>query len=67
MFVKLTNSSPEFLGHSIVIKKDLIVTVYGGDALRPEGTTEKVTFVFAPPHGTWEVQETVEQVFKLLK
>ena len=68
MFITLTNASPSFRGQKIAIKKDLIVTVHQNDALvREDGTIEQVTFIFVPPHGTWEVTETLEEVMDLLK
>jgi len=68
MFITLTNSSPAFRGQKIAIKKDLIVTVHRDDAIvREDGTIEAVTFIFVPPHGTWEVSETLEEVMHLLK
>ena len=73
MFITLTNASPAFAGRKITINKSQIVSVWRGDALRAvegEGTqpeTEEVTFVFVPPHGTWEVAESHETVIELLK
>jgi hypothetical protein len=48
------------------------VSIWRGDAPRATdedgNVTEKeeVTLVFVPPHGTWEVEETHEQVLALL-
>lgn len=73
MFITLTNASPAFAGKKITINKSQIVSVWRGDALRAsldDGTatdTQEVTFVFVPPHGTWEVSETHEEVIELLK
>jgi hypothetical protein len=68
MFITLTNSSPAFRGQKIAIKKDLIVTIHRNETfVREDGTIEQVTFVFVPPHGTWEVSETLEEIMKLLK
>jgi hypothetical protein len=72
MFITLTNASPAHKGKKITINQEHIVTVWRGDAARAadeDGTVteqEQVTFVFVPPHGTWEVEETHEQVIKLL-
>ena len=72
MFITLTNASPAHLGKKITINRTHIVSVWRGDAVRAadeDGTvTEKqeVTFVFVPPHGTWEVEETHEAVIELL-
>jgi len=68
MFITLTNSSPQYRGQKISIRKDLIVTVHRNDAVvREDGTIEAVTFIFVPPHGTWEVTETLDEVMDLLK
>ena len=67
MFITLTNSSPAFRGQKIAIRKDLIVTVHRNTAVvREDGTIEEVTFIFVPPHGTWEVAETLEEVMTLI-
>jgi hypothetical protein len=72
MFITLTNASPAHAGKKITINKTQIVSVWRGDAVRAveeDGTvTEKqeVTFVFVPPHGTWEVEESHETVIDLL-
>ena len=66
MFIKLTNASPAFRGREIAIKKDMIVTVHRNTAIREDETVEEVTYVFVPPHGTWEVTETVEEVLDLM-
>lgn len=65
-FISLTNSAPAHRGHRIAISKELIVTVHNAIATRDDGLTELVTYVFCPPHGTWEVSETYEQVLELL-
>jgi hypothetical protein len=67
MFITLTNASPAFRGRSIAIKKDLIVTIHRNTVIREDETVEEVTYVFVPPHGTWEVTETVDEVLELLK
>ena len=68
MFITLTNASPTHRGQKIVIKKDLIVTMHRNDAVvREDGAIEAVTFIFVPPHGTWEVSESLEVIMDLLK
>ena len=72
MFITLTNANPALLGKKITINKQAIVTVWRGDAVRAvdaDGTvteTEEVTFVFVPPHGTWEVEESHDEVIEML-
>lgn len=72
MFITLTNASPKFKGQSITINSEHIVTLWRGDAPRatsPEGEiteSDNVTFIFVPPHGTWEVEEQPEEITTLL-
>ncbi len=66
MFVKLTNASPAHRGNKLLIKKDLIVTVHRQVGVREDGTVDEVTFVFGPPHGTWEVEESIDEIEILL-
>jgi hypothetical protein len=67
MFIKLTNASPAHKGKQVAIRKDLIISVYRNIAIREDETVEEVTYVFAPPHGTWEVEESFETVMSRLK
>ena len=67
MFIELTNATPAHKGKKIAIRKDLIATVHRSTISRNEGTSEEVTYVFAPPHGTWEVEETFDKVMLLMK
>jgi hypothetical protein len=45
---------------NIVSIHEAIVQREGSDML------ERVTYIFVPPHGTWEVTETVEEIFTML-
>lgn len=67
MFIKLTNASPQHRGNPIVLQSDNVVSIHEGTIQR-EGseTLETLSFVFVPPHGTWEVQETVMEIFSML-
>jgi hypothetical protein len=65
-FISLTNSAPAHRGNQIAIDKDLIVTIHNAMVTREDGLTEMVTYVFCPPHGTWEVSESYLQVLELL-
>lgn len=67
MFVKLTNASPAHKGKMVAIRKDLIISVYRNIAIREDESIEEVTYVFAPPHGTWEVEESFDKVMSQLK
>jgi len=72
MFITLTNASPAHKGKTVVLNSDHIVSVSRVDISRSvdeDGTvtaTENVTCIFVPPHGTWEVEESVETVTGLL-
>ena len=66
MFIKLTNASPEHSGKQIAIRKDLVISVFRNIIVREDESIEEVTHVFAPPHGTWQVQETFEEVMAQL-
>jgi hypothetical protein len=66
MFIKLTNASEEHSGKAVAIRKDLIISVFRNIIVREDDSIEEVTYVFAPPHGTWQVQETFEEVMAQL-
>lgn len=66
MFIKLTNSNPLHRDQPIAVKKDLIVTVHSSTIVREDGTIDTVTFLFVPPHGTWEVKENYDTVIDML-
>lgn len=65
-YLNLTNASPTQRGMPLAIRKDQVITVHSNLTVREDGTAELVTYVFGPPHGTWEVQETFEQVWTQL-
>lgn len=72
MFITLTNASPQNKGKKITLNTQLIVSVWRGQAVRSVDETgtvieqEEVTLIYIPPHGTWEVEETHEEVLALL-
>jgi hypothetical protein len=70
MFIKVINAARDFLHKPLYIKAEAILTVYEGTSLRNEGTVdeyyEHVTFIFSPNHGTWEVLDSAEDVYKQL-
>jgi hypothetical protein len=70
MFIKVTNAAKDFLHSPLYIKADAILTVYEGTSIRNEGTVdeyhEDVTFIFSPTHGTWEVLDRADDVYKQL-
>lgn len=62
MFITLTNASETHKGNKVAIKITEIISVYNSIITREDGTTNNVTFVYAPPHGTWEVTESLEDI-----
>jgi hypothetical protein len=68
MFIQLTNMSVQHRGKPIVLNTSMIVSMMRTSVVRDEATqsSETVTYVFVPPHGTWEVSETVEEILQLI-
>lgn len=66
MYVTLTNAAEAHKGNKISINSDLIATVHDSLVTRENGIKEQVTFVFCPPHGTWEVSESLEDLITVL-
>lgn len=66
LFLNLTNANPQNRGQPLAIRRDLVITVHANLAVREDGNTELVTYIFGPPHGTWEVLETYESVWQQL-
>jgi shikimate kinase len=67
MILKLTNAIPAAKGEAIAINMDLVVSIREGNSTREDGTIDLVTFIFVPPHGTWEVTETVDTILEKIK
>jgi len=68
MFVQLTNMSVHHRSRPIVLNSSMIVSMMRNTVIRDEatGSSEVVTYVFMPPHGTWEVNESVEEILALI-
>jgi hypothetical protein len=76
MFIKLTNASPPYQDKFIVIKKDIIVSIFETEIEFPVKPVEdnvvemahkeKATAVFCGAIGAWYVKETVEEIYALL-
>ena len=66
MFIKLINASPLHRGRPLLIRASAILTVFEGTAVREDSTIDEVTYIFSPDHGTWEVQDCADDVFKKL-
>jgi len=66
MYITLTNAAEEHRGNKIAINSDIVATVYSDLVPRESGIFEDVTYVFCPPHGTWQVSESLDTVVNLL-
>jgi hypothetical protein len=66
MFVQLTNMSVQHRNQPVVLNSSLIVSMMRATVVRDEanGFSEVVTYVFVPPHGTWEVKESLEEILQ---
>lgn len=71
MYIKLTNASPAHKGKEVAINGDVIISMHTDTVARPTEdenvtTMENVTFIYCPPHGTWEVTESIDEVVNKL-
>ena len=66
MYIILTNANPVYRGTQIALNSELIQTIHTASVVRDSGETEDVTFVFCPPHGTWEVSESTQHIVAIL-
>ena len=67
MFITLINARAELKGNPVVLNTDMIVSIYQDTAVDTDKTsvTQK-TYVYCPPHGTWEVTESPKQILALI-
>jgi len=72
MFITLTNAAEANQGKKITLNTANIVSIFEGtktNSVDDEGMvtdTRCVTYLFVPPHGTWEVEETHDEIVALL-
>ena len=67
MYISLTNALPDFKGLPITFKKDSIMSIRQGFAKRDgQEQPDIVTYIYCPPHGTWEVIEPYDKVLAML-
>jgi hypothetical protein len=72
MFITLTNATEANRGKKITLNINSIVSIFQGtktNTVDDDGMvtdSETVTYLFVPPHGTWEVSETHEEVLAML-
>jgi len=65
MIILLTNASPIHKDKNIAINSTHIVSMFTDTIVRDgEESPETVTFIYCPPHGTWEVQESIEEIIE---
>ena len=67
MIITLTNTSPALRGNPIALNTDFIVSIFRTPVTRTDGVIDDVTYIHCPPHGTWEVQEPVEDIVALIE
>lgn len=65
MYITLTNATAAHRGNKIAINSDLIATIHTSE-VTIDDVTENRTFIFCPPHGTWEVTESIDTVVEML-
>ena len=68
MFITLTNANDTYKGTKVSLNTDFIVSIFTTDNLikKEDGMIEKVTYVYCPPHGTWEVEESAETIINMI-
>ena len=62
MLIKLTNNAEEFKGKPLLINPEHIMTVF-----EIENNDEVSTNVYSITQQSWNVKETVEEIYKLIK
>ena len=62
MIIKLTNNAEEFKGKPLLINPEHIMTVF-----EIENDDEVSTNVYSITQQSWNVKETVEEIYKLVK
>lgn len=66
MFISLTSAKEEIAGKTIVLNTEHILSIFREDVVGENNLTTEKTFIFCPPHGTWEVAETPEEILDLI-
>ena len=71
MFITLTNIAPAHKDKQVVLNSDIIVSMFAATVTREAvdeepAVVEDVTFIHCPPHGTWEVKESLSEVTRRL-
>jgi hypothetical protein len=68
MFIILTNASEVHKGQKVAINSEVIVSMFNTENLgkKNDRVIEKITYIFCPPHGTWEVEESMEEITNII-
>jgi len=72
MFITLTNAAEANQGKKITLNTANIVSIFEGvktNTVDDDGMvtdSRRVTYLFVPPHGTWEVEESHEEILAML-
>lgn len=67
MFIKLTNASPAHKDQPVVINTEHIISVHRTEVTREDFSKDTITYVYAGTSGTWEIQETLDEIFEMIK
>jgi hypothetical protein len=62
VIIKLTNSHADFKGKKVLINSDHILSVFESKT----ADNKKATFVYVDKENTWQVSETVEQIYEMV-
>ena len=66
MLIKLTNAAGTNAGKTVILNTDFMVSVFPVPEEFAEAAATAKTLIFCPPHGTWQVEESAEEVFALI-
>jgi hypothetical protein len=66
MFITLTNAKVDLKGEPVILNTESIVSITRGTRVAEDKTVEEVTYVYMPPHGTWEIEETLDEILKII-
>jgi hypothetical protein len=69
MFITLTSASPELMGIPMVLNTEYIMSIYRDEKKVAAGVAQlkkETTLVFCPPYGTWEIEETPEEILNII-
>lgn len=68
MYITLTNAAEEHKGTKLAIDTKIIATVYQSKDMGKgiSGIIENKTYIFCPPHGTWQVEESLDDIVQQL-